>query len=95
MNLFEIHKEQLEKYCASNGYSIEKLKSFPRCGNNKCLFIQKLKSENSRTGLVNERPAEVILSVVIEKNGEYTFVKGKNADKYLKEWKGVFKLHGA
>lgn len=84
MNLFEIHKDSLEKYCAANDYSIEKVKALPKCGNKSALFVQVRNGRKGKAGLNDESPAEIVLSLTLDQNGKAVFEKGKNADKYLK-----------
>lgn len=85
MGLLEYHERALREYCQKNGYSFQKLRSLPRCGNEKVLFIQVLPEESSGRGLRDDTPAEILLTLEIRDESKVVFTKGKNADKYLKE----------
>lgn len=82
MGLLEYHERALREYCLKNGYSFQKLRSMPRCGNENVLFIQVLPEEST---VRDDTPAEILLTLEILDDNKTVFTKGKNADKYLKE----------
>ena len=82
--IIDRYKDKLKEYCLKNRYDFDRIIKLPRCGNEKVLFIQRLKNENSGEGLKNDKsPAEVVLTVRIADNGTFHFEKGKNIDDYL------------
>ena len=81
MALLSSFENVIKIFCKENNLSYDKLKSFPRCGNRNALFIQRVDKDKVGTG--QNTPAEVLLSVVRDDNGNICITKGTNADKYL------------
>lgn len=83
MKLIEHFTNELEKYCADNGYDYHKALKLPRCGNGSILFIQHVDFNNAPHFIDDSEPAEIVLEMMRLENGEVVFKKGKNADKWL------------
>ncbi len=73
----------LIKYCKDEGLEFEKIVSLPKCGNDNALFVQYYDSEKCGKGLLNNKPAEVVIQVEKRPNGEFDILPGKNIRKYL------------
>ena len=82
MSLIKYFEKELKKYCEQNSLSFEKICSFPRCGSEDVLFVQRVNREK-KVSVIN-KPAEILISVFKDSNGKVMIEKGKNADKYLK-----------
>lgn len=57
------NEEILIEYCNKNGLSLEKLNKCPRCCNQEMMFIQQISDNISGTGLKDETPAKVLLTI--------------------------------
>ncbi|EEF92873.1 hypothetical protein CATMIT_02435, partial [Catenibacterium mitsuokai DSM 15897] len=65
------------------GYSNKIIKS-PKSGNKDRLLILRVDyGEDKSKVLLNDEPAEVLLTVYHNEDGSFTVVEGKNAKKYL------------
>lgn len=83
MKIIERFEDILKEYCKQNNFDYEKLVSLPRCGNESMLFIQHYDPKEAINGMIDKTPAEIVLSVRIDKNGTVNIESGKNANKYL------------
>jgi hypothetical protein len=83
MKIIEQFKDEIKEYCISNNLNFDKVISSPKCWNDKILFIQHLDSTKGNQGLLNEEPAEVLLTVRKIENDKIIIEKGINASKYL------------
>lgn len=83
MKIIDKFKNILKEYCEENDFDFKKLMSFPRCGNDSMLFIQNYEPKETGSGLKNNSPAEIVLSVKIENDGTVSIESGENAKKYL------------
>lgn len=83
MNILKHFETELKEYCEKNEISYSKIESCPKCGNETILFVQRVDSSKASTGLNNEEPAEILLTLTKNSDGTITIEKGKNADKYL------------
>ncbi len=83
MKIIEQFKDEIREYCISNNLNFDKVISSPKCWNDKILFIQHLDPTKGNQGLLNEEPAEVLLTVRKIENDKITIEKGINASKYL------------
>ncbi len=85
MDLLRKYEKDLVKFCRNNGISYEKLKQFPRCGNESVLFIQHYDPKDTGTGLINNTPAEIVLSVIVGEDGNIIIEEGENLRNYLEQ----------
>ena len=84
MKIISKVENNLKAYCKEKGFDFNRLMSMPRCGNDFMLFIQHYESKSCKGSLLNEQPAEVILSVKIENDGTVNIKSSENAIEYLK-----------
>lgn len=52
----------IQEFCKANNLDYEKIKASPRCWNDNVLFIQRANDTSPSAGLLDESPAEIILS---------------------------------
>lgn len=83
MTIIKPFEKELKKYCEQNSLSYDKALSFPRCGNDKVLFIQHVDKKKATKGMNSKTPAEILLSATVADSGAILFEKGANAEKYL------------
>lgn len=82
MTIIKPFEKELKKYCEENSLSYDKAVSFPRCGNDSVLFIQRV--EKKKTAVIGDnKPAEILLTATVGTGGKISFEKGPNAEKYL------------
>ena len=72
----------IQEFCKANNLDYEKVKTSPRCGNNNVLFIQRANNASSSAGLLDESPAEILLTARKGADG-IVIEKRENTDKYL------------
>ena len=83
MKIIDQFKNEIREYCISNDLNFDKVISAPKCWNDKILVIQHLDPTKGSQGLLNEKPAEVLLTVRKIENDKIIIEKGINAIKYL------------
>lgn len=72
----------IQEFCKANNLDYEKVKASPRCWNNNVLFIQRINGAVSSSGLLENTPAEILLTARKGADG-IVIEKRENADKYL------------
>ncbi len=80
--MFDVFLLAIQEFCKANNLDYEKVKSSPRCGNNNVLFIQRANNASSSAGLLDESPAEILLTARKGADG-IVIEKRENTDKYL------------
>ena len=80
--MFDVFLLAIQEFCKANNLDYEKVKASPRCGNGNVLFIQRVNDTSSSAGLLDESPAEIILSARKGVDG-IVIEKRENTDKYL------------
>lgn len=84
MKLFENFCTFLRDYCKNCSLNYDKIIRSPKCGNKDRLFILKVDYERAKLkGLADDRPAEVLLTILRDADGNLTVTEGENAKKYL------------
>ena len=83
MKPFTFFATAIKEYCVKNNLDFEKVKSFPKCGNSSFLLIQSLDERAGKRGLLDEIPAEILLTAKKDDKGNISIVAGKNASAYL------------
>lgn len=80
--MFDVFLLAIQEFCKANNLDYGKVKASPRCGNDNVLFIQRVNDTSSSAGLLDESPAEIILSARKGADG-IVIEKRENTDKYL------------
>lgn len=80
--MFDVFLLAIQEFCKANNLDYGKVKASPRCGNDNVLFIQGVNDTSSSAGLLDESPAEIILSARKGADG-IVIEKRENTDKYL------------
>nr|DAV19218.1 MAG TPA: hypothetical protein [Bacteriophage sp.] len=80
--MFDVFLLAIQEFCKANNLDYEKVKTSPRCGNNNVLFIQRANNASSSAGLLDESPAEILLTARKGADG-IVIEKRENTDKYL------------
>ncbi len=62
------------KYCSDNGIDYDKIMRLPRCYGKDIIRFQIVNKEKGRTGLMDDTPAKVLLTVEYS-NGEFIYQK--------------------
>lgn len=84
MKLFENFYTFLRDYCKNCSLNYDKIIRSPKCDNKDRLFILKVDYERAKLkGLADDRPAEVLLTILRDADGNFTVTEGENAKKYL------------
>lgn len=83
MKIFEKYYEFLREYCKNKPLNYDEIISYPRCGNEQILNFVKYDEEKGKNGLLDETPAEIILTIYYNEDGSFTISEGKNAKKYI------------
>lgn len=84
MELFENFYAFLKGYCKNCSLNYDKIIKSPKSGNKDRLLILRVDyGEDKSKVLLNDEPAEVLLTVYHNEDGSFTVVEGKNAKKYL------------
>lgn len=83
MKIFAKYYDFLKDYCKESPLNYDKIISYGKCGNKQILHFMKYDPEKGKRGLLDETPAEVLLTVYHNEDGSFTVVEGKNAKKYL------------
>ena len=84
MKLFENFYTFLREYCKNCSLSYDKIMKSPKSGNKDRLLILRVDyGEDKSKVLLNDEPAEVLLTILRNADGNFTVTKGKNAKKYL------------
>lgn len=80
--MFDVFLLAIQEFCKANNLDYGKVRASPRCGNDNVLFIQRVNDTSSSAGLLDESPAEIILSARKGADG-IVIEKRENTDKYL------------
>lgn len=72
----------IQEFCKANNLDYEKVKASPKCWNENALFIQRINGAASSSGLLEDTPAEILLTAR-KGAGGILIEKRENADKYL------------
>lgn len=83
MEPFTKYYDFLKEYCKESPLNYDKIMANAQCGNQEFFCIQRFDKEKGKRGLLDETPAEVLLTVYHNEDGSFTVVEGKNAKKYL------------
>lgn len=84
MELFENLYTFLREYCKNCSLSYDRIMKSPQAGNKDRLLILKVDYERAKLkGLTDDRPAEVLLTILRDAEGNFTVTEGENAKKYL------------
>lgn len=84
MELFENFYTFLREYCKNCSLSYDKIMKSPKAGNKDRLLILRVDYERVKLkGLADDRPAEVLLTILRDSEGNFTVTEGENAKKYL------------
>ena len=84
MELFGNFYAFLKGYCKNCSLNYHKIIKSPKSGNKDRLLILRVDyGEDKSKVLLNDEPAEVLLTVYHNEDGSFTVVEGKNAKKYL------------
>mgnify|MGYP000038932314 CR=1 FL=1 len=84
MELFGNFYAFLKGYCKNCSLNYDKIIKSPKSGNKDRLLILRVDyGEDKSKVLLNDEPAEVLLTVYHNEDGSFTVVEGKNAKKYL------------
>ena len=84
MKLFENFYTFLREYCKNCSLSYDKIMKSPKSGNKDRLLILRVDyGEDKSKVLLNDEPAEVLLTILRNADGNFTVTEGKNAKKYL------------
>ena len=74
----------LKGHCKNCSLNYDKIIKSPKSGNKDRLLILRVDyGEDKSKVLLNDKPAEVLLTVYHNEDGSFTVVEGKNAKKYL------------
>lgn len=83
MSILKPFEAALKEYCKVNMLDFNKILSAPRCGNDKVLFIQRVNKSKVSDKVINDTPAEILITATIDDKGNIQIEKGENANKYL------------
>lgn len=84
MELFENFYTFLREYCKNCSLSYDKIMKSPKAGNKDRLLILRVDyGENKSKVLLNDEPAEVLLTILRNADGNFTVIEEENAKKYL------------
>lgn len=84
MELFENFYAFSKGYCKNCSLNYDKIIKSPKSGNKDRLLILRVDyGEDKSKVLLNDEPAEALLTVYHNEDGSFTVVEGKNAKKYL------------
>lgn len=84
MKLFENFYTFLRDYCKNYSLNYDKIIRSPKCGNKDRLFILKVDYERTKLkGLADDRPVEVLLTILRDADGNFTVTERENAKIYL------------
>lgn len=84
MELFENFYTFLREYCKNCSLSYDKIMKSHKAGNKDRLLILRVDyGENKSKVLLNDEPAEVLLTILRNADGNFTVIEEENAKKYL------------
>lgn len=72
----------IQEFCKANNLDYEKVKASPKCWNENALFIQRINGAVSSSGLLEDTPAEILLTARKGADG-IVIEKRENTDKYI------------
>lgn len=79
MKLFENFYTFLREYCKNCSLNYDKIIKSPKSGNKDRLLILKVDYERAKLkGLADDRPAEVLLTILRDADGNFTVIEGEN-----------------
>ena len=80
--LFDMHKKEIQNYCANNSLDFEKVKRMPQCWGKNDIWLQYHDPEKGKDGLMNETPAPIVLKIFFS-DGVVKFEQTEYTKKYL------------
>lgn len=64
--LFDIYKEEIERYCKDNGLNYSKAQKMSECWGENDVWLQYVDDKKGLSGLLDETPAPIVLKIVID-----------------------------
>ena len=64
--LFDIYKEEIERYCKDNGLNYSKAQKMSECWGKNDVWLQYVDDKKGLSGLLDETPAPIVLKIVID-----------------------------
>lgn len=84
MKQFEHFYTFLREYCKKCSLNYDKIIKSPKSGNKDRLLILRVDyGEDKSKVLLNDEPAEVLLTILRDAEGNFIVTEGENAKKYL------------
>lgn len=83
MKIMKQYENEIKLFCEENELDFNKVKSFPKSYNQEVLFVQYMDKNKAKLGLLDNTPAEVVLTIKLNSDKTVSIEKGKNAEKYL------------
>ena len=77
MSILKPFEAALKEYCKVNMLDFNKILSAPRCGNDKVLFIQRVNKSKVSDKVINDTPAEILITATIDDKGNIQIEKGE------------------
>lgn len=79
---FDEWSNEIERYCASNGFDFEKAKKLSKCWGKNDLILQYYDPEKGKKGLLDETPMPVVLWIT-QIGDRLEFEQTEHTKKYL------------